>query len=394
MPQPSSRVFGGETSFEVLARAKALERNGRRVIHLEIGEPDFETPEPIVDAGIDGLRRGRTKYGPAAGDLATREAIWADHANRTGDATTGPDNVVIAAGAKPIILASIIATCDPGQVVLIPDPGFPIYRSAAILAGCEPVGYRLTAENGFLPDPEEISSLLRTKSVGLLILNTPGNPTGAVIDRSRFEDIAFFAHRQNVYVLSDEVYDSLVFEPRDFISAAQVEQLAGQRIVMNGASKTYCMTGWRSGWGLFPTELVPIAARVMTNLHSCVPGFVQDATVAALTDPRIPPIVESRRQEFKERRDLALKGLGRVPGFSCLKPGGAFYVFPKFDIPGVTAKQLADLLLDTYSVALLPGTCFGENGEGYLRLSTANSQQAIAEATGIIHAAVEALLKS
>jgi aspartate/methionine/tyrosine aminotransferase len=341
MPQPSNRIFGGETSFEVLARAKELERGGRRIIHVEIGEPDFNTPEPIIAAGIDALRRNRTKYGAAAGDLATRETIWADHADRTGDTTMGPDNVVIAAGAKPVIIASIIACCEPGQVVLVPDPGFPIYRSAAILAGGEPISYHLNAANGFLPDPEEIAFLLRTKSVGLIILNTPGNPTGAVIDRRRFEEIAFFARKFDVWILSDEVYDSLVFEPTTFVSASTIGDLADQRIIMNGASKRFSMTGWRMGWGLFPIELVGRVTRVMTNLHSCVPGFVQDATVAALTDPRIPPIVEGRRLEFMRRRDLAVEALNQVPDFTCLTPGGAFYVLPKFDFPGLTAKLLA-----------------------------------------------------
>ncbi len=377
--------LGTETAFEVLVRAKALEAQGRDVVHLEIGEPDFDTPENIVDAGATALHEGWTHYGPSAGIPELREAI-ASYINVSRGTTFDADQVIVMPGGKPVMFFVMLALLERGDEAIYPDPGFPIYGSMIDFSGATAVPIPLREENGFRLDVDELASLMsdRTK---LLIINSPANPTGGVLERADLEAIAELAVKHDVTVLSDEIYAELLYEG-EHISIATMPGMAERTIILDGFSKTYAMTGWRLGYGLFPRDLVEPVNRLMVNSVSCTSMAVQRAGLEALTGPQ--DAVAAFREAFRGRRDLIVDGLNAIEGITCLKPKGAFYAFPNITGTGRTSREFADLLLSEHGVAALAGTSFGAAGEGYLRLSYANSEENLEKALGRIADAVQA----
>lgn len=367
--------LGTESAFEVLARARALEAQGRSVIHLEIGEPDFDTPEHIVAAAIDALRSGDTHYTPAAGLPELRAAI-AEEVSRTRGIPVDPDQVVVTPGGKPIMFFTILALAEDGGEVIYPDPGFPIYESVIRFAGATPVPLPLREELGFAFDPDELRRLV-TARTRLVIVNSPHNPTGAVIGREALEELARLAQEYGFVVLSDEIYRRIVYDA-EVRSIASFPGMAERTVILDGFSKTYAMTGWRLGYGVAPRWLAEHLVRLAVNCHSCVPGFTQRAGLAALRGPQEP--VERMVAEFRRRRDAVVAGLNSLPGVRCLEPAGAFYVFPNVTGTGRAAETLARELLERAGVAVLAGTAFGQYGQGYLRLSFANSLENLLEA--------------
>src|SRR5579859_5784992 len=364
--------LGTESAFEVLARARALEATGRKIIHLEIGEPDFATPAHIVEAAEQGLRDGYTHDVPAPGLPEAREAVAA-WLSKLGRLETSPDRVVITPGAKPIMWYLMLATCDEGDEVIYPDPGFPMYESIARFIGATPVPLPLREENQFRPDPEELAALV-TPRTRLLVLNSPHNPCGSALSRADVEAIADIAIRNDLLVLSDEVYWAIRYEG-EHVSVLDVDGMAERTVLLDGWSKTWAMTGWRLGFGVFPPELVEPICRLVINSVSCTSAFSQRAAMAALTGPWQP--VDDMIAEFRRRRDVIVDGLNAIDGITCQRPGGAFYVFPSIKALGVPSKQVEDHLLQRAGVAALSGTAFGQHGEGYLRFSYANSVEAI-----------------
>ncbi len=381
--------LGTETAFEVLVRAKALEAQGREIIHLEIGEPDFETPENIIDAGCDALRSGWTHYGPSSGQPDLREAIAA-YVNRSRGTSFGADQVVVTPGGKPVMFFAILALLEAGDEAIYPDPGFPIYRSMIDFAGATAVPIPLREERDFALDVDELASLISPQTK-LLILNSPGNPTGGVLGRDEIAAIAKLAADHDLIVLSDEIYSELIFEG-EHVSIATMPGMAERTIVLDGFSKTYAMTGWRLGYGLMPAELVEAVSRLMVNSVSCTSVAVQRAGLEALTGPQDD--VAKMREAFRRRRDLVVNGLNTIPGITCVTPKGAFYAFPNITGTGQRSKPFADHLLQEHGVAALAGTAFGDHGEGYLRLSTANSEENLTKALERIEAATLAQVKS
>jgi aspartate/methionine/tyrosine aminotransferase len=375
--------LGTESAFEVLARARALEAAGAKVIHLEIGEPDFDTPPHIVDAARQALAAGHTHYVPAPGILELRTAVAA-YLERTGRLRTSPDRVVVTPGAKPIMFFTILALCQEGDEVLYPDPGFPMYESIAAFAGARPVPLPLREEHGFRVDPDELASLVSERT-RLVILNSPHNPCGSALTQEDVEAIARVALERDLVVLSDEVYTAIRYGG-DHASVLSVDGMAERTVLLDGWSKSFAMTGWRLGFGVLPAPLVEPVTRLIINAVSCTSAFSQYAAIAALEGPWEP--VERMVAAFRERRDVIVAGLNDLPGFSCLEPGGAFYVFPRVRELGLPAARLADLLLARGGVACLPGTAFGVHGEGYLRFSYANSVQRIREALDAIERVV------
>ncbi len=361
-----------EGAFEVLARAKKLEAQGRTVIHMEIGQPDFDTPAHIVEAAIAAMRRGETRYTPAAGILPLREAIAA-HIEQTRGITVSPDQVVVVPGAKPVMFFTMLALLEPGDECIYPDPGFPIYESLIHFIGAKAVPAPLRMANEFRFDVGELARLVNRRTK-LLIINSPCNPTGSILTRSDLEQIAELAQRYDFYVLSDEIYSRILYEEPHH-SIAAIPGMAERTIILDGFSKTYAMTGWRLGYGVFPLELAPHIECLQVNSNSCAAAFTQWAGIAALTGPQEP--VERMVAEFRRRRDLIVAGLNRLPGVRCLTPRGAFYAFPNIEGTGLSAKALADRLLDEAGVATLPGSSFGACGEGFLRLSYATSIEKI-----------------
>jgi aspartate/methionine/tyrosine aminotransferase len=360
--------LGTESAFEVLAKAKALEARGREIVHLEIGEPDFDTPEHVLAAAQQALDKGYTHYVPAPGIPELRTAV-ADFLERTGRMHTTPDRVLVTPGAKPIMFFTIMALCEEGDEVLYPDPGFPMYASIASFAGATPVPVPLREENGFVIDPEELESLITERSK-LLILNSPHNPCGSASTAEQLEAIAELANRHDLVVLTDEVYWALRYDG-DHHSVLDVDGMADRTILLDGWSKTFAMTGWRLGFGVFPPALVEPITRLVINSVSCTSAFSQHAAIAALEGPWDD--VDRMLEAFRERRDVIVSGLNDVPGVSCVEPGGAFYAFPNITELGLSAADLADRLLEEAGVACLPGTSFGAYGEGHLRFSYANS---------------------
>jgi aspartate aminotransferase len=367
--------LGTETAFSVLARAREMERAGRDVIHLEIGEPDFDTPAHITEAGIAALRAGETHYCPAAGIAELRDAV-ATELSRTRGVPIAPERVLVGNGAKPFLFFTILATCEPGDEVVYPDPGFPIYESAIRWAGGTPVALPLREELGFSFAPDELGALMseRTK---LVILNSPHNPTGGLTPAADLEAAAQLILETPAWVLSDEVYARIVYGGA-FASIASVPGMLERTVLLDGLSKTYAMTGWRCGYAAVPEALVEPLTRFFVNSTSCVPPFVQYAGVAALTGPQDD--VAAMVAEFEARRDLVVAGLNALPGVSCLSPRGAFYVFPNVAGTPIGAETLADRLLEEAGVALLAGTAFGAQGADHLRLSYANSQENLTRA--------------
>ncbi len=360
--------LGTETAFEVLARAKALEAQGRRIIHLEIGEPDFSTPRHIVEAGAKALRDGHTHYCPAPGLPVLREACAA-HLSRHRSLEIDPARVLVAPGAKPFIFFGVLATCDPGDEVIYPNPGFPIYESVIRWAGATPVPLPITEESGFAFSAADLAERL-TPRTKLVILNSPANPTGGIVDPGLNAEIARILAGHRCWILSDEVYSEMLYEGVHDTVASH-EGLLERTILLDGFSKTFAMTGWRLGYAAVPEALVEPITRLMINSVSCTAPAVQLAGVAALEGPRDE--VESMLAEFRRRRDAVVAGLNAIEGISCLSPSGAFYVFPNISATGLSAAALAERLLDEAGVAVLAGTAFGSHGEGFLRLSYANS---------------------
>ncbi|MGH2366873.1 MAG: pyridoxal phosphate-dependent aminotransferase [Chloroflexota bacterium] len=366
--------LGTEGAFEVLARARALEARGRRIVHLEIGEPDFETATHVKSAAANALEEGYTHYGPSAGLLPAREAV-ARYVARTRQIEVAPDRVVITPGAKPILFFTILAVVDEGDEVLLPDPGFPIYESVVRYVGGRPVPVPLLEERAFRFDPDELRRGV-TDRTRLIILNSPQNPTGGVLTLDDLQAVADVARERDLWVLSDEIYSRLLYESEHH-SIASLPGMAERTVLLDGFSKTYAMTGWRLGYGVAPPSLVPSLTRLQTNATSCTASFVQLAGIAALEGPQEG--VEAMLAEFRRRRQAVVAGLNGIEGVRCLAPGGAFYALPRVDVPGMSSKQVADSLLDEEGVALLAGTAFGAQGEGFLRLSFANAMDELEE---------------
>jgi aspartate/methionine/tyrosine aminotransferase len=367
--------LGTESAFEVLARAKALERQGRRIIHLEIGEPDFDTPAHIKAAATRALDEGHTHYGPSAGLPELREAI-AKHIGETRGVPVSPEEVVVTPGAKPIMFFTIMALIDEGDEAIYPNPGFPIYESVIRFVGGVPVPVPLREETGFGFDLAELERGLspRTK---LIIINSPENPTGGVLERAQIERIAAIAAERRVAVLADEIYRQFLYDG-EFQSIMTLPGMREHTILLDGFSKTYAMTGWRLGFGVMPVALAEHVTRLMVNSNSCTASFVQLAGIAALEGDQAP--VGRMVAEFKRRRDIVVDGLNALPGVRCARPRGAFYVFPNITGTGRSSAEVAERLLTEAGVATLSGTAFGEFGEGYLRLSYANSEANLREA--------------
>ena len=367
--------IGIETAFEVLVRARALEAQGRSIVHLEIGEPDFETPLHVREAAKRAIDEGWTHYGPTQGQPELREAI-ARHISETRGIQVGPQHVCVVPGGKPIIFFPILALVQEGDEVIYPNPGFPIYESMIRYAGGVPVPVPLVEERGFCFDLDVFRSRLsdRTKMV---ILNSPQNPTGGVICREDLAEIANLVRERDLMVLSDEIY-SRIFYGEPPVSITAFPGMLEKTIILDGFSKTYAMTGWRMGYGVMPEWLVDAVNKLMVNSNSCTASFTQRAGIAALTGPQDD--VERMVAEFRRRRDAFVAGLNTIPGFHCVAPEGAFYAFPNITGTGLKSKELADRLLNEAGVAGLSGTSFGEYGEGYLRFSYANSLENLMDA--------------
>src|SRR5437660_868993 len=368
--------LGTETAFEVLNKARALERQGKSVIHLEIGEPDFDTPLNVVDAGVNALRKGWTHYGPAAGQPELRQAI-ADYVSRTRGVKVTSDEVVVVPGGKPIIFFTILSLIDEGDEIIYPNPGFPIYESMIQYVGGRAVPIQLREECDFSLDVNELASLINDRT-RLIIINSPQNPTGGILERRDIEQIARAIGDRNIMVLSDEIYSRLLFDGAQHFSIMSVPGMQERTILLDGFSKTYAMTGWRMGYGVMRPDLAAHITRLMTNSNSCTASFTQVAGVEAIRGDQTS--VDGMREEFQRRRDVMVAGLNKIKGFSCRLPHGAFYVFPNITKTGWPSKKLADALLDDAGVAALSGTAFGDFGEGYLRFSVANSIENIEKA--------------
>jgi aspartate aminotransferase len=371
--------IGVESAFEVLVRARALEAQGRSVVHLEIGEPDFPTPPHIVEAAKRALDEGWTHYGPTQGLPELREAIAAE-IRRTRGIDVGPQNVSVVPGGKPIIFFPMMALLEPGDEVIYPNPGFPIYESMIRFAGATPVPMPLEEDRGFSFDLNLFRDRL-TSRTKMVVLNSPQNPTGGTIPAAHLKAIAEMLRDRDVIVLSDEIYSRIYYgEPP--VSIASFPGMLEKTIILDGFSKTYAMTGWRMGYGVMPEWLVEAVNKLMVNSNSCTASFTQRAGIAALTGPQ--DCVEAMVAEFRRRRDAICRGLNQIPGFRCAVPGGAFYAFANVKDTGIDSRELADYLLYEAGVSCLTGGCFGEFGEGYIRFSYANSLENLTEAVARI----------
>lgn len=369
-------VLGTETAFEVLAKAKALEKEGREIVHLEIGEPDFDTPNNIKEAAIKAMKSGYTHYVPAAGIPELRNAI-AEYLSQSRGIDVDPEEVVVTPGAKPIIFFSILACVEPGDEIMYPNPGFPIYESMANFVGAKPVPMPLKEENNFSIDNEDTAEKI-TRKTKMIILNSPENPTGGMLTKDNLEVIADrLKGRDDVLVLSDEVYSRIIYEGKH-LSIASLPSMKEKTILMDGFSKTYAMTGWRLGYAAMRKDLAQKVTQLMINSNSCTSAFTQMAGVEALRGPQGEP--KKMVDEFQRRREVIVSGLNKIKGITCKKPRGAFYVFPNTKSLRMKSKTLSDITLQKAGVAVLPGTSFGAYGEGYLRLSFANSVQNIEKA--------------
>ena len=369
-----SRI-GVESAFEVLVKAKALEKQGKNIIHLEIGEPDFPTPKHVVEAGKQALDEGWTKYGATQGLLELRESIAA-YISRTRNIKVGPQNVCVVPGGKPIMYFAIVALLESGDEAIYPNPGFPIYESMIKFQGAKPVPIPLEESRGFSFDLDLLERSL-TDRTKMVILNSPANPTGGIMPAEDVRRLAGILSKRDVMVLSDEIYSRICYtgEP---VSIASFPGMQEKTIILDGFSKTYSMTGWRLGYGVMPEWLAEAVVKLMVNSNSCTASFTQRAGIAALEGPQDD--VDRMVAEFRRRRDAIVKGLNDIPGISCSVPAGAFYAFPNVKGTGLPSKDLADMLLYEAGVACLDGNCFGSHGDGYLRFSYANSLENIQEA--------------
>ena len=379
--------LGTETAFEVLAKARALEAQGRAIVHLEIGEPDFDTPRHIVEAGIRALQDGQTHYGPTPGIPQLREAI-ARNSREVRGIDTDPAHVVVTPGAKPIMFYVILALAEPGVEVIYPNPGFPIYESMIRFSGATPVPMRLIEEKSYHPDLDDLASKITGKT-RLIILNSPENPCGSTLTLEEMETIANLAKQwDNLYVMADEIYKDILYTGQHH-SIAAFPDMPRRTIILDGFSKSYAMTGWRLGYGIMPPELVPHITRLAVNSVSCAATFSQFAAIAALDGPQDE--VQAMTHEFSQRRRLITDGLRSIDGINCPEPEGAFYVFPNIRETGLSSAEFEERALNEAGVAILSGSAFGEYGEGYVRLSYANSQENIAKAIESLRTFVQGL---
>ena len=358
------KSLGTEQAFHVLARAKEMEKKGIDMIHMEIGDTDFDTPEIIKNACIKALKENKTHYLPSQGLLELREEI-AKHISRTRKIPVKPVEVVITPGGKPIIFYTILATVNPRDEVIIPNPGFPTYESVVNFIGAKAVPLPIFAENDFQVDLKQLAKLI-TKKTKLIIVNSPHNPTGGVLTHKNLFGIAKLAKKHNFWVLSDEVYDHLVFQGK-FESIASLPGMKKRTIILNAFTKTYSMSGWRLGYGVMPADLAKIISNLINNSISCAPNFIQWAGIAGLKAPE--SIIAKMRKELKKRRDLLTKELNKLPGVKCHVPKGTIYLFPDIRASGKTSKEIFDLLFDKAHIAALSGAAFGKYGEGFIRLS-------------------------
>jgi len=382
-----TKRLGTETAFEVLVKARALEAKGKHIIHLEIGEPDFDTPSNIKQAAKKALDDGFTHYGPAAGLPQLRKAI-VDEVSRTRGIFVDADQVVVTPGAKPIIFFSILACVNEGDEVIYPNPGFPIYESVIDFVNARPVPLVLREDKEFRFDMEDLKKAITPKT-RMLIINSPQNPTGGILTDADLRKIAEVAVQNDLIVLSDEIYGRTVYDGFKHSSIAALPGMQERTIILDGFSKTFAMTGWRLGYGVMPKHVAEMVAKLQINSTSCTASFSQIAAVEALTGPQAD--VEKMVEEFRRRRDAIVAGLNRIHGFRCHKPLGAFYVFPNITGTGKDSRMLADVLLNEAGVACLSGTAFGKYGEGYLRFSYANSLENIDQALERIDKAVHRL---
>ncbi|MGC6484033.1 MAG: pyridoxal phosphate-dependent aminotransferase [Candidatus Puniceispirillales bacterium] len=374
-------LLGTETAFTVLARAAALAAEGRDIINLGIGQPDFPTPEHIVEAGIKALRDGAHGYTPSGGTGPLRQAVAADLNQRYG-AGVETRHIQILPGGKVVIFFAAMLTGEDGGEILYPDPGFPIYASAVRFSGATPRPYPLSEDNDFAFSADDVLSRI-TPRTRLVMINSPANPTGGVTPRAEIEKLVRgLADHPHVMLMSDEIYDRLVFDGAAMTSLLEFPEIRDRLIILNGWSKTYAMTGWRLGYAVWPESMIDAADRLAVNIHSCVNAAAQEAALTAITGPQ--DCVEDMRQAFGRRARLLEEGLNALPGFSCRKPAGAFYAFPNISGTGLSSTDLQTGLLEEAGVALISGTSFGDEGEGYLRFSCANSDEAISEALGRI----------
>jgi aspartate/methionine/tyrosine aminotransferase len=380
-------TLGTESAFEVSARARALEAQGRSIIHLQIGEPDFDTPANVREAAKAALDAGATHYPPFAGLPALREAIAADASARKGFAVD-PAQTFVTVGGKGVMLYAILGLVDPGDEVLVPDPGYPIYESLTRFVGGTPVPVPIRMEHDFRIDLDELASLV-TPRTRLLVINSPANPTGGVLTRADLEAIAELAIRHDLAVLADEIYGRILYDGQEHVSIASLPGMAERTIVLDGFSKTFAMTGWRMGYAIVPPWLVSAYGQLVINTISCVPTFAQVGAVEAIRGPQEP--MAAMVDEFRARRDLIVDGLNAIPGIRCLSPKGAFYVFPDISGTGLSGRQFADRLLMEANVCVLAGTAFGGVAAGHIRISYATSRPNLTNALGRIRSFVDAL---
>ena len=378
--------LGTETAFVVLAKAKKLEAQGKEIIHLEIGEPDFDTPKNIIDKAVEALNNHWTHYGPAAGLPELRQTI-ADEINRTRGLNMGPENVVVSPGGKPVMFFFMLALVNEGDEVIYPNPGFPIYESVINFIGAKPVPIKMREEKQFRLDVDELISLITPKT-RLIIINSPQNPTGSVLTKDDLKAIADICIKNNIYVLSDEIYSRIIYNGK-FNSITANKGIIDNTIILDGYSKTYAMTGWRLGYGVMPADLAEQVAKLQTNCNSCTASFSQIAGIEAIKGDQSGS--EKMVVEFKKRRSVIVDGLNAIDGITCQKPEGAFYVFPNITKLGLTSSELEDKLLNEAGVAVLAGTSFGAFGEGYLRFSYANSIENLEKAIAKVDTFVKSL---
>ena len=377
--------LGTESAFEVLARANKLSAEGKDIINLGIGQPDFKTPDHIVEAAAKALRDGHHGYTPANGIVECREAVAADIVARRG-VTIDPDQVMIVPGGKVTMFFAILMFGEPGTEIIYPNPGFPIYESVINFTGSKPVPMALHEANNFSFSADEVLDLI-TPATRLLIINSPANPTGGYVPREELDKLAAgLEQHPHVAVMSDEIYDRMLYDGREHVSMLEYESLSDRLILLNGWSKTYAMTGWRMGYGVWPKGLIEPATRLSINCHSCVNAAAQFAGIAALTGPQ--DAVDEMVAAFDERRRVIMRELNQIAGFSCVEPAGAFYAFPNISETGISARELQDRLLNEAGVALIAGTSFGAQGEGYVRFSYANSTENILTAIERIKASL------
>jgi aspartate/methionine/tyrosine aminotransferase len=363
--------LGTEGAFEVLAKARRLEAQGKRIVHLEIGEPDFATPDNIVEAGISAMQNGYTHYTPASGILEAREAV-AGFVARTLKTDVDPTEVVLVPGSKNVLLFTLLACIEPGDEVIVPDPGYPAYASQVNFIGAIPKPVTLREESGFRMDLDELASLITPKT-RMLIVNTPQNPTGGVLTSEDVEFVCELAHKHDLIVVSDEIYSQLVYGFQH-VSPLSHPGMRERTVLMDGLSKSYAMTGWRLGYAVAPKELAAKLDKLMINSSSCAAGFTQMAAIEALSAPESEHAVARMVKVFEHRRNLVVDGLNAIPGMRCARPQGAFYAFPNIEGTGFDEHELADRLLGEAGVAVLPGTAFGDAGKGFIRLAYTQSE--------------------